>query len=424
LAILITIVASICLEGQEAERAIFLGAVFSALTIFIDLFVPEGRLAAPAIMQLGLTTFLVIAASIFGIVFVRQFQLFRVAARLSALILMIALPVVAAIAIVVTSRAGAIIEDQANQSLRVHYQIVNTTLNTWLDLHGRALTELASLPDITSMDPQLQRPALVAMAKAYPNLFLVQTTDLNGINIARNDGAAPKDYHDRNWFLGAKSGAPITLEALISRTNGKPALNMSTPIRDASGRIIGVASIVSTLDDVANEVISATGEGKEILIFVVDNRNNVIAHPDPALTEGDNLHDFSNYPPVAAMRKGTTGIMDFTDENGTRWRAYIYLMDNGWGVISQEPINLLLAPLYLFQKIAIVIGMVGLAILLSIAWLTIRRTLKPIEGLTGTVEAVTAGDLTRMAEVTSGDEIGILGEAFNKMTAQIRELIG
>jgi GAF domain-containing protein/HAMP domain-containing protein len=423
LAILVTLVASQTLTGAQAERAIFLGALFGVFIIFADLFGRDNRPPAPLLMMIGLSSVVAVSAIVFGISFLRQFQQFRVATRLTVLILMIALPVVTIISFTVTARAGQLIEQQANDDLSQHSEIVNQNLSTWLELHRRALVELATLPDITSMDPARQKPVLEAMAKAYPNLYLVQTTDLNGINVARNDEAAPKDYHDRLWFLGAKGGAPLTLQTLVGRTNGKPALSMSTPIRDGAGQIIGVTSIVSTLEEISGAVdtikLGSTG-----YVFVVDDRNYVIAHPDPALTSGDALHDFSSYPPVAAMRQGDTGIVSFTDETGTRWRAYILELDNGWGVISQQPEAELLEPLRVFQRIALVVGMAGLVALLIVAWYAVHRTLRPIDRLTQTAEAITAGDFSRTADVTSQDEIGILARAFNNMTGQLRELIG
>ncbi len=423
LAILITLVATQTLSGLQAERAIFLGAVFATFIILIDLFGPESRAPAPQIMMVGLSVVVAAAALVFGVTFIRQFQQFRVATRLTVLILMIALPVVAIIAFTVTSQAQVLMEEQANHDLLQHSEEVKDILATWLDLQSRALTELATLPDVVSMDPTRQKPILQTMAKAYPALYLIHTTNLNGIDIARSDDVEPKDYHDRQWFLGAKSGAPITLQVLIGRTNGKPALSLSTPIRDAAGQIIGVAAIHSTLDLITADVDTAK-LGQTGYVFIVDDLNQVVAHPDPAFTTGEALHDFSTNPPVAAMRRGVTGIMGFTDENGTRWRAYVSPLDNGWGIVAQEPEAELLAPQRLFQRISAVAGMAGLAILLIVAWFAIHRTLRPIDKLTETVQAITAGDLTQKAEVSSQDEIGTLAQAFNSMTAQQRELIG
>lgn len=68
----------------------------------------------------------------------------------------------------------------------------------------------------------------------------------------------------------------------------------------------------------------------------------------------------------------------------------------------------------------------SLAILLLGGFLITRfinRTVQPISTLTETASAVAAGDLERRAVIESGDEIGILANAFNDMTSRLRELI-
>ena len=227
-----------------------------------------------------------------------------------------------------------------------------------------------------------QKPTLMAIANAHPNLFLVHTTDLNGINVARNDDAKPNDYHDRAWFLGAKAGAPITYEALISRTIGKPALNIAAPIYDESGKIVGVASIVSELSEISKEVLNIE-EGQGIT-YIVDANNRVVAHPDPTYTEKE-LRDLSAYPPVAALSAGKTGQITFTDENGVTWVAYVDRLDNGWGIVAQQPEAELLAPVRQFQTIAIILILIGSAVMFALAWFAIRRNLQPIGALTTTV---------------------------------------
>jgi putative methionine-R-sulfoxide reductase with GAF domain len=277
------------------------------------------------------------------------------------------------------------------------------------------------LPDIVSMDPVRQRPDLLAIAAAHPNLFLVFTTDLKGTSLARSDNSKPIDYHDRFWFTAAKSGVPITFQVLISRTINLPSLNISTPILDPSGKIIGVASIVSRLDEISREVLNV-GNGQGIA-FIVDESNHVVAHPDPTYT-ATVLKDLSQYPPVAALRKGQTGLITFTDQNGVRWHAYVSVLSNGWGIIAQQPEAELLAPVRQFQTIAIILIVIGAAVMLALAWFAIRRTLQPIGVLTATASAIAAGDLNRVAVVDRQDEIGILASTFNSMTAQLRGLIG
>jgi putative methionine-R-sulfoxide reductase with GAF domain len=351
----------------------------------------------------------------------RHFGFSGIQARLTILVIIVTIPLLIGITAYISSRARTEIEAQALHNLQENSHSLATNVSTWLEMHVRTINELAMLSDITSMDTARQRPTLLAVANAHPNLFLVQTTDLTGMNVARNDDSEPKDYSDRTWFLKARDGAPITFEVLISRTTGKPALNMSTPIHDAAGRIVGVASIVSELDEISKEVLDIE-EGRGIT-YIVDATYHVVAHPDPTYTENE-LRDMSAYPPIVALSEGKTGQITFTDENGIIWVAYVDRLDNGWGIVSQQQESELLATVRQFQTTASILILIGSTVMFVLAWFAIRRTLQPIGVLTATASAIAAGDLNRVAEIRRQDEIGALATAFNKMTAQSRDLIG
>jgi GAF domain-containing protein/HAMP domain-containing protein len=341
--------------------------------------------------------------------------------RLTVLILLITVTMLVSVASYLSYRADQLIEAMQNNSLQYNNNALVSEVSIWLKLNIQAVTELSKLPDITSMNGARQEPVLKAMAASYPNLFLVQTTNLMGINIARNDDAAPKDYHDRGWFQGAISGKPVAIEVLISRTTGKPALNLAAPIHNASGQIVGVASTVSELSDISQEVLGITiGQGG--YAFVVDSTNRVVAHPDPTYTETE-LKDLSNYPPVTMLRQGSKGLIVFTDDNGVRWRAYVTTLDNGWGIVTQQPENELLAPVRSFQQVMIALIAAGGFIMLIAAWFTVRRTLRPVRALTEAATAIAAGDLSRTVETQGTDEIGTLAIAFNQMTTRLSDSI-
>ena len=346
----------------------------------------------------------------------------RLQTRLTILILIATIPLLVGITAFLSTRAAAEIENSARHDLEENNVMLSTNVMTWLTLHQRTLKEIAILPDISSMNAIRQRFILQVIATAHPNLFLVQTTDLSGVNVARNDNSELKDYHDRDWFLGARSGAPITFEVLISRTTGEPALNMAAPIHNDLGDMVGVVSIVSELDEISQETLQDYESGHAIS-YIVDAKNHVVAHPDPSYT-AEELRDLSAYPPVAALRRGESGWISFTDENNEVWHAYVSQLENGWGIITQQSESALFASLNQFRRVTIVLIGLGTALMLALAWFTIRRTLQPIAVLTDTVSAIAGGDLNRVAEVKSEDEIGILATTFNSMTAQLRDLIG
>jgi len=355
----------------------------------------------------------------------RRAQRGSLQARLAALILVVTMPLLIAVTIFVTRHAGAMLEQDALKELDSTNEALSTNTNLWLDSNVRALQELVKLPDIVSMNPARQKPVLEAMAFAYPQLSLVSTTGLNGINIARNDNEGPIDYHDQTWFQKASTGAQLTFQTRVGGTGGQSTLVASTPIRDESGDIIGVAMIATGLDVIVDRV-QASKIGDNGMAFIVDGQNRVLVHPNPIFTAES--RDMSTNPPVAVARHAPgnppQGVpVAFTDEAGVSWRASASRLENGWIVVVQRPESELMAGEFLFQRVALVALAVGALLLLFLSWLTIRHAIQPISDLTETASSIATGDLTRVATIQSDDEIGALARAFNSMTTQLRESI-
>jgi signal transduction histidine kinase/CheY-like chemotaxis protein/HAMP domain-containing protein/putative methionine-R-sulfoxide reductase with GAF domain len=70
------------------------------------------------------------------------------------------------------------------------------------------------------------------------------------------------------------------------------------------------------------------------------------------------------------------------------------------------------------------VTLVAAAVALGAALLLTRRIVNPIADLTEAATEIAAGDLLRSAPVQRADEIGLLAQAFNSMTAQLRGSIG
>lgn len=350
-----------------------------------------------------------------------MFQKIRLQTRFTFFILLITLPLLTGSLYFLNSRASEQINEQANRALRDANNTIATDASTWLEQQYRALQQTANLPDVVSMDSVRQRNALIAMAQAHPNLYLVHTLDMSGFNIARNDDAELRDYSDRDYYKSVISGEPIAYQVVIGRTSGQPALVLAVPILDENSNIIGVVSSAGLLDDISQDVTDkALGESG--IVFVVDAINQIIAHTNPAYTTGE-LQDFSTYPPVAALRQGQEGLITFTDENNVSWRAFVSQIDNGWGIVVQQTESELLAPTRAFHTFTLTITLVGLGFLIGFSTLTIRRIVTPIEIATETAKSIANGNFSQRIPVKSKDEIGQLGEAFNAMASQVQELV-
>lgn len=350
----------------------------------------------------------------------RSLQRGRLQTRLTVLILAVALPLLIAVTLFVSTRAVEQLEQQTGVQLEAANRTLATNLTMWLGLNTQALQQLVWLPGIQSMDPDLQKPILKAMDAAYPAIYLVSITNYYGANMARSDDLLSRYYADQEWQIRARNGE-LVYQVLISRTSGEPALVIAMPIVQESGEIVGVGMLASDLDDLTRAVqVSQVGESG--LAYVVNEHNQVVVHSDPEYVAG--LEEVSLEPAVVALRAGKRGAIRLRDGDGQLWRAYVDELDNGWGVIVQQLEAEVLGSLRQLQWTAGGVIILGALLLMALTWLTVRQAFRPVDSLTETAVAIAAGDLDRIAPVESGDEIGILARTFNSMTAQLRELIG
>ena len=401
----------------------FLGIILIPATLFVvqSVFALKTDLASVFIVvSSGLFLASFTYATLEQLVIAQQEQPASLQIRLSALVIIVTVPLMVAMAFFLSNRAQIQLQSDAEKTLATANQSISETVSLWLQYNEKALSNLVLNPDITSMDPAKQKPLLESMAAAYTQMYLISTTDTSGFNVARNDSESPKDYSDRDWVKQILEGAPRAYQTLIGRTSGQPALVVSMPIKDDNGNILGVGMFAADLDQISSQV-TRTETGSGALTYVVDQNNLLVAHPDAAQTA--ELRDMSTAPPVVTLRQGEQGFVSFTDDEGQRWRAVISRLSNGWGVITQQSEAALLAPIRRFQRLSLILAGIGILLIYGLSWTTIRQSLKPIRSLTDTAVAITRGDLSRRAPVESHDELGILAESFNAMADQYRELI-
>ncbi|RPH55776.1 MAG: GAF domain-containing protein, partial [Chloroflexi bacterium] len=66
---------------------------------------------------------------------------------------------------------------------------------------------------------------------------------------------------------------------------------------------------------------------------------------------------------------------------------------------------------------------VALAFSASAGLRTVRQIVQPIQSLAAVAQAISAGDLAQQVQIASRDELGVLGNAFNGMTTQLRQTL-
>ncbi|MGK7916877.1 MAG: ATP-binding protein [Prochloraceae cyanobacterium] len=340
--------------------------------------------------------------------------------RMPLLVLAGTVPLILTAIFYASDRATSKIREEAEENMTLKAQLLAESVERWNESNVLALHNLTAQPMIVSMNPEAQTSVLSTIAENYNHMYLAHTVNKDGQILARSDNKKPGGYRgDRYWFQGAMAGNKVTYQTLISRTIGKPALCLSAPIRQQKLIVVGVTSICTDLEALAQQV-GQLRFGKTGYAFVVDSDGFVIAHPNPALISGEKLNNLNNYPPVKKILEEGSGHLSFQDDSNVKWFSHTIRLENGWGVVVlQEKVEFFKSKQE-FQNLVFLVAFIAVLGVSVVTWLLANRLIQPITNLTDAAIAISHGQLDRRVEIKHQDELGILAQSFNQMATQLK----
>jgi signal transduction histidine kinase len=141
------------------------------------------------------------------------------------------------------------------------------------------------------------------------------------------------------------------------------------------------------------------------------------------VARGDNLKD---HPLVQLMQnRASQGpvSLEFASDRGVQMLGVAAPMETlGWSVIVEQPLSEAYAVAYQLQRqLFFVIGL-ALLVTVSVGYFFGRSFIQPIFALMRGTKAVGEGRLDERVQITSQDEFGQLGDAFNGMADKLVQL--
>ena len=198
----------------------------------------------------------------------------------------------------------------------------------------------------------------------------------------------------------------------------------SAPIRGLLGALIGVAILefdssslrerlsgMATVHDSSRFRIATKNPMGELRYLYVNRDAEIFSQLDP---ESD--------PPVVKGLQGKSGLInDFTDYRGVQVIVAYSAMDPGLlAVVSQIDVADAFARVLEAFTVLAVAALVWLGIAALLALVVARQYLRPVRRLSWGTRQLMAGNLDFRVGVTTRDEVGELGFAFNDMVDTIR----
>ncbi|MFZ3382541.1 MAG: methyl-accepting chemotaxis protein [Candidatus Methanoperedens sp.] len=193
------------------------------------------------------------------------------------------------------------------------------------------------------------------------------------------------------------------------------------PIKDASGKIIGILYVGIPEDPFVNQIkdkMKSIVVGKTGYLYVIDSKGNLIIHPD---REGENLYEYDFIKTITETKEG---YIQYPWEGRDKVVAYTYYQPRDWIIASGSYIEDFSAPIYAIRNGLIIVILI-FSVLGSILGIWFSRYLtRPIGRMLRISNKIAAGDLTVKVKSMSNDEIGQLFGALSTMTQNLRTVIG
>jgi class 3 adenylate cyclase len=266
---------------------------------------------------------------------------------------------------------------------------------------------------------------LIKLLKAVPAITTAAALDADGreqFKMSRIQMVRPEDLKDRSKdqaFLQARSDRSFFGPVYFVQES-EPYARIAVPIKRFT-KVVGVLIAEVNLKHIW-KVISEIQVGEAGYAYVVSGDGDLIAHPDISLVlKGRNLRELVQ---VQAALTGAPGPLaaqpNFAGQKV--FAAYASIPGLGWSVLVERPAVEAYAPLYssLLRTGALLLIGLGMAVLVSL--LIGIRVVRPLRVLRQGVTRIGAGELDHHIDIHTGDELEVLADEFNRMTAKLREL--
>jgi len=265
---------------------------------------------------------------------------------------------------------------------------------------------------------------LIKLLKVVPAISTIAVLDVDGrerFKLSRLKMVRPEDLENRatdQAFLQAREDRSFFGTVYLVQES-EPYMRIAVPIKRFNS-VIGVMIAVVNLKHVWG-VVSDIEVGETGYAYVVSGDGDLIAHPDIHLVlEGRNLKNLAQVqlalvgaPIPLTSQKNFAGHEVFA--------AYAPIPDLGWVVFIERPAVEAYAPLYasLFRTAALLFAGLGMAVLASL--MIGIRVVRPLHELRQGVTRIGAGELDHRIDIRTGDELEVLADEFNQMTAKLGE---
>lgn len=306
-------------------------------------------------------------------------------------------------------------------------------LNRWVSDQEQDVVLLAQSPYLIALAQPMESGSLDSLTTAgeltgYFNSLTQQRLDWREISLLSRRGGKIVASTNINFVGQYRITDTYFTEGLFgtfvqnvypSPITAKPTMTISHPVVDPdTGETIAVLAVNLNLERMDEIIQDRTGLGQSGEAYLVDQFNVFVSgqrfgrdeHPRGVHTEA-----------IEAALNGNNGAGMYLNYAGVpvigvyRWVGVRQL-----ALIAEVSQQEAFTPARQLAWTILGVGATSAGILAGGVFLLARQIARPILALTEAATQVAAGDLSPTAPVLTHDEVGVLAQSFNQMTAQLR----
>tara|TARA_R110002111_G_scaffold262794_2_gene341073 strand:- start:5452 stop:9540 length:4089 start_codon:yes stop_codon:yes gene_type:complete len=256
-------------------------------------------------------------------------------------------------------------------------------------------------------------------SSGFRDLWIVNP--LGTVITATNDDYLSKTYAGDPGFLEGKEHPRLDLP---QKVDGKYLTYLVAPMKDDEGTLIGVLMVwldVTPLKEILTNRVGLQKTGDLLVATKQGDHVRYLFQPRDSETWSVPLTDV---PAMAKALQDESGseVMDYS---GARvlvsYRPVDYRTDPNaqWGMVAKINLEEAYAPVTDLRRLLLGIqaGLVFFG--MAVSFLVARRFTRPVLGLAASASKIARGNLDVRVPITSSDEVGMLGAAFNHMAGEL-----
>ncbi len=231
------------------------------------------------------------------------------------------------------------------------------------------------------------------------------------------------NFSSRDYFIKTMASAKPTISEpfIFSDKNRHPVVMLTAPLLDPGGKVLGI--LAGSIDLTQHNFLTKHSRviiGKSGYLYLFNKDRTMIMHPDEKRIMMKDVPVGSNLGYDKAIA-GFEGTVDTVNSRGLPVLAtFKRLSTTGWILAANNPQAEVYAVIDRARRELVPFLIVAIAFSLIIVWYCVKYLTAPLLLFTNHVRSATGKKrLEPILTCGTGDEIGILVEAFNNMAVEL-----